>query len=622
MGERFKGQLATSSGAKGLETIQLKHVSSEYIKELKKSISRVPFKCDYEIRFRFPGIMFNVKDGNHRRGFIKNGQGNIKIIQNPIKDISPNQRYNPKVVTYIEERLPFLTKTIDGFDKTIETANISLLNRNWSMPTKLNFSDLTITFYDMYVQHADGKYEWVSVSELFKVWIDNIFRCEVGSNNNIDSYHTVLNYFHDYAIPQMDILQFTRRLEFGDAKNYGHSENRLDGQISYFDNKFKQGLWDSYLQETNQYLAKELNDMQKQKLRGNSVAEKTIGLIDDIMTPIVNLIYTTAGIQNFVQKYTNKEESIKDLRKEMQESLTYSYNEFYNEYAKIAESYSGNGERTLKPFYDKTNPPPPDGILPGGAEPPNDLYGQELQSLIEGMQILDENKIKTIQKEAFTKYQNKAKDDGIPALLTSPNLTKAIEWLAFASSAWSSYDLAKMLIGHLPVAVGNIGRITDKDWHDGFDSGKGGVFQKPSAGDRAKAMAGDILPGNLLTTEFKDDSAQSIISYLRSLEYAYIQEKHVNPGWQDIFKLPLNKQAYKELERDGRFKNAKIMDIEQSQDPWGQDSESGINIIPIKTFRFYDLYPVSISFDNLDFDDDETLTTFSVTFKYTHFEQK
>lgn len=612
MGQSFKSQLATSTGSKMLETIQLKHVGSEYIQELKKSISRVPFVHDYEIRFRFPGLLFNVKGTEYRRNYEKNNSGKVKVIQNPIKDISPNQRYNPEVVTYIEERLPLLTKNIDGMTQIVQTNPFSILNRDWRLPIKITYEPIKITFYDMYVQSAKGKYEWVSVSELFKVWIDNIFRC-AEEGKNIDSYHTVLNYFQDFAIPQMDIIQFTRRLEMGDAKNYCITDKALDGVVNYFQHRYKNGLWDEYLNSTDQYLAKQLNDRQKDKLRGSSIAEKTIGLIDDIMTPIVNLLYTTAGIQNFVEKFILKDNQDMDtIKAEMAKAVNHSYHEYLRKYTEIAQNYTST--TNTKPVSRKDE----------NIQNIQIDYSTEMLLIIEGLKKeLNENGIDAIQKNAFKKYQEDAKKEGIPALLGSPELSQAIQWLAFASSAWSTYDTAKRLLAQLPVPVGNIGRITDKDWADSLD--KGGLFKKPSAGDRAKAMAGDVLPGNLITTEFKDDSARAIIEYLVSLENNIIANPKTNSEFQDVFGLPLNRQAFKDLDKDGRFKNAKIMDESQVQDPWGNDpATAGINVIPIKTLRFYDIFPIAISYNGYDSDNtgEGSLTTFTVDFVFTHFEQK
>ncbi|NCC71235.1 hypothetical protein EOM09_06645, partial [bacterium] len=97
MAEKFNGQIR---GTKGKNVIQLHDIRSTYIQELKKSISRVPFNCNYEIRMRFPGKMFFDTDNNNGNNLPRNYENAIPIptARNPIQDDSYYQKYNPDVI--------------------------------------------------------------------------------------------------------------------------------------------------------------------------------------------------------------------------------------------------------------------------------------------------------------------------------------------------------------------------------------------------------------------------------------------------------------------------------------------------------------------------------------------
>jgi hypothetical protein len=708
MGNEFKGQIR---GRNGKNVIQLHDVRSPYIQELKKSISRVPFNCNFEVRFRFPGKMFFDKQTSDGNNLPRNYDNSISMptARNPIEDESYYQKYNPDVITYIEERIPFLTKNIGGFDESLELKDISLLNTKWSFGVRRNFDALKITFYDMYVQDKEGIMEWVCVSELFKTWIDNIFYNKV-DKNKYNTYGTVLNYFNNYAIPKLEVLQFSNRLEVGDIKEYIVPKNEGEYNDGIFAILDKNGYWDSLKSNEDNLLAKYLNDLQYDRLRGG-FRKNIIGIITSVLKPIndvINMVGVTSsfsmtladGFENYNEKELNLDEWKKkrDLNqlfeKEEAEKFKQLETEITETSFELFEIYKEDFKNKLKPYdivvtnantmtligkkeyaeddlldelIDDANeyfgdniskPKPPTGGFSGvvptqiKAQPPKedildeiirkgDTYFDEhlptpkqpTRDMMDIFNDVDKDKhfgksdkevdgagfspSKELSKGAFKKAIEEARFAPRPAMFGQEDSAKVFSYLAealaYVSVAYSIVDIAK-IIAHKLYPESKL----SPDWY--ADKNNEDILKiSPSAlaGTLAARYAG---VDRFAVINFKDNYIKALIKFLIK------NENKLKFDYPILFDLPLNAKVFSNIQEDERFRESNIGDDVFSQmnniyDENKREEQQELYVNPIKTFVFYDVYPVGIAYESLD-SENENLTTFTVTFKYTHFEQK
>lgn len=602
MTDGFKGQIkGQGKNDRNYNIIRLENIQSSTVQELKKAISRVPFSCDYEVRFRFPSRLFGFDQNDSEKNMdmnynvkTDNGISKTKVepIVNPVIDNSPNQKYNPDAVKYIEERIPFLTKNVAGFDESVETKDVSIFNRKWSFATKINVDNLKITFYDMYVQDKEGIAEWVSLSELFKVWIDNIFLNKVDGKYN--SYSTVINYFNAYAIPKLELAQFSRRLEMGDIKNYTKIESKLNDKYAYniFEIRNNQNFWEDFKNSTTTSLADSIKDIKNKFDFKNKTTSSIMLAVEGITKPINNLILGVAlssNIYNTIYGYaTNKTEMVKQFEKDMKIVATEGYNEYLKLFEDIAVQYAGvpvgnlSGTRLpeIEDENNNTQRPSSTFVKPNSTEdiPTIGDFSKIMRDEIAKLATNEE--FKKISGEVIQREIDKAKNESRPDFFrtgTAFGLDYVLETLGLISLTYSLYELTR-------------------SWVE--------FFYPP------KLISPDWVGKPVLRFE-NGDVADAVIDFLIKNEMVMVTENSLKTG------LPINKQNFDDLKEDGRFQNAQIMNVDMVQ-----DFEGDINIFPIKTFIFYDIYPISIAYNSFDYDKSDELTSFTVTFKFTHFEQK
>jgi hypothetical protein len=622
--------------------------------------------------------MFFDKQTSDGNNLPRNYENSIPMptARNPVQDESYYQKYNPDVISYIEERIPFLTKNIGGFDESLELKDISLLNTKWSFGVRRNFDTLKITFYDMYVQDKDGIMEWVCVSELFKTWIDNIFYNKV-DKNKYNTYGTVLNYFNNYAIPKLEVLQFSNRLEVGDIMEYMRplKDSEYRGNIRIVD---ALGYWDKLMNDPDNLVAKYLNDLQYDRLKGGW-RKNIIGIIASVLKPINDVINMVGVTSNFTmnladgfENYNEKELNIDDwkrkrtenqeneveearkfkaLEKEIAETSFKLFEEYKEIYKNKLKPYDivvtdadalelGRGSGfTLVPTEIKRQQPKNDmldEILIGGEQyfkdrmPPSDTVTKDLMDIFD--EVLDEKPTtdgeasfvpqKELSKNAFKKAIEDARFAPRPAMFGQEDSARVFSYLAealaYVSVAYSIVDIAKIVMNK----VYPESKISP-DWY----ASKYKDVLRLSGGDKALALGLQRYIGDrFIPIKFKDNSIIALIDFLIRNENDL---KNGNPekglmGHKLLFNLPINEIILGNLQEDERFKKSNITDEDFIQNI-SDENHSGelqeLNINPIKTFVFYDIYPIGIAYESLD-SENENLTTFTVTFKYTHFEQK
>lgn len=274
-----QGDKAISSGSGDFldNTIHLEKVSDNaggVISEIKLAISRVPLSHDYEVYLpRFPQIVYNARNPIH----------SWNIGDKKAKDSI--QGYNKKTIDYLTRRIPYVTKSVSGPSQTLELATTTILNKNWSFPQKITYDDLNITFYDTYIGSMAGDFggetseaqassrenEWVNLGCLFKIWIDNIFInlnekfSSENYNGRYDSFDTRVRYMEEYAIPELRVYVFSRRLEISDLYKW------LTGGVDYYEVL----AGPAEKSKTKKEIEKENELQQKLRLMGQATTEST-----------------------------------------------------------------------------------------------------------------------------------------------------------------------------------------------------------------------------------------------------------------------------------------------------------------------------------------------------------
>jgi len=623
MSEGYKGQLEQSSKARNKQkTIRLAGPNTDMMKELKKAISRVPFNSDYEIHMRFPGKLFfkNGGDKAHLRNNTTATQ--LKITaRNPLWDQSPNQYYNENTIRYVENRLPFLTKGVSAYDQALKTEKVNILNREWNFGSAIDYGEVEVTFYDMYVQDKDGIEEWITVSEYFKIWMDNVLYNEF-RDGAYRTYSTVNNYFDNYAIPKMEIMQFSRRLEYDDlAKLYGEGDfdKITKGNFSIIKLNLDKQNWSAYVDESfskDHYLAGYLNELQKRRMFSTGIIG-TIGSVFDIINNFINIIAVSSDIVgNFTKKNGSAVNDMEEFKEQMRVASKIMYNEYYTSFKAIAESYSGvpKGDYAGEDMTnDSTKVPDP----------------KQLQYVID--YALNEENIRKISGNAIEKAIDGAKQDAEPKFfgIDTP-IDEILSIMGFISTGYELYDLAKALVWTFKPP-----KKTSDEFRGStgiLDTGTNTILKTGTGIGKQFAQA--VLGDRFITTDFIDNSVNATITFLQNNEFD-LMSGITNTGedgavaFPNLFKFPLNFEALREIYDDGRYSKANIGSSEIEESLINKDkgfvfsmAEESIYVDPIKTTVFYDVYPIMISYDALDYDKGDEPTTFKVKFAYTHFDQK
>ena len=565
-----------------LNVIRFGGPKSEMISELKKSISRVALTHDYEVRLMFPSDIF----GTPKK--IGVNTYNDKLVKpnkttNLVVDDSPGQYYNLDTIDYVEERLPFLTKSVGSFDHSVKTTKRSILNRDWDMPIGADFQELTITFYDMYVQDTSGIFEGITVSEYFKRWIDNIFYNENKPGSSINNeYTTVSNYFTHYAIPKLELMQFSRRLELQDIqdKYNGGKPFNSNQNFNMFKTKVMAGEYAELLKKfevenQDHYLAGYLNELQKNNsLSGGFSPSSVIDTITAVLTPITNMINTAALAGDFIDDFRNSSRkyvgNFDEFMNRDKEIVEKAYADFTYRARRLLENEAKNGGN-IKPTYDLTS-----------------LLNDEVMAEVSHSAIVE-------------KIDDAGKAPGVKIGKLNTPLDEVVSVIAASSTLFFVYNLGK--------------KVKDKFKADNVMSPNweyGGIVKSDNSvlATIATGIAGDAV-NEFMNIKFTDTMLTSINTFLIKTE-ANLQK--LNP---ELFKIPLNFDAIGNLSNDERYSKSTILDKS-----FNKDTDDDIYVNPIKTFIFYDVYPTKIVNKELSYDSEKELTTFDITFAYTHYDQK
>jgi hypothetical protein len=134
--------------------------------------------------------------------------------------------------------------------------------------------------------------------------------------------------------------------------------------------------------------------------------------------------------------------------------------------------------------------------------------------------------------------------------------------------------------------------------------------------DPSNAIAAAFI-GDFMTYGFTDFSIESFFKKM------YKEQEELNKDPHSAFFVPYNYEKLHKLS-NGDLGGSDIRNytgIVNYIDDYNTPVDH-YEIYPIKTFVFYDVFPVKLSHNDYDWDDNTKLTTFNVTFRFTHFEQK
>jgi hypothetical protein len=236
---------------------------------------------------------------------------------------------------------------------------------------------------------------------------------------------------------------------------------------------------------------------------------------------------------------------------------------------------------------------------------------------LKGMGVIDKNgeKINIIKdiKSRVDGWGNSS-DDPIPEMLwidgSEEFFNNMMNSLSLMGTVTTLYDLAKMI----KWATG----FVDFPVADGHNS-HGWDWTSKLIGTDSSA-AGALLPdgiGQFVNINFSDKSIGYFLEFMTNQENDVYKElsiknkKLLNPDFTD--NMP---DRIEDISRIG-YKNNFI-------DEFGGSfpKDKYVQVYPVKTFIFYDLYPIRLSHSPFSFDETDGITTFDVTFRYSHFEQK